>query len=458
MSKTIAASSQASPKLTTPQLLKGGLYLTWGASLLLLMTTISGVQGQRHAIKTVGEDAVPSIVIAQRIKDALAGMDAYVANELLVPPGQNQNAIKGFEERRQALAERLVIAAKNITYGDAEQVPITNLQLALGDYMAKIQQARDFHERSDPTAILRAYRAAAEILDQKLLPAADELDKANSDVLNRTYTNQKLASLGSLAVIEVSGLLVIGMLVVIQLFLYYRMRRILNPMLLAATAIIIIFLGYTTRAILSSSFHLKVAKEDAFESMHALRQARALVYSANGDESRYLLDPALASTHEQIFFNKVDKIAHLPAGQTFETVVAALAKGQKVNGFTGYLGDELNNITFPGEQAAAIPTLSTFGTYLAIDKQIRQLQQAGRHQEAIALCVGDNPGYSNWAFNQFLKAHQKTFDINQQAFDDAIKRGFNDVDGFEISTPVVVVFVALLTLFGLLPRLKEYTM
>jgi hypothetical protein len=82
---------------------------------------------------------------------------------------------------------------------------------------------------------------------------------------------------------------------------------------------------------------------------------------------------------------------------------------------------------------------------------------AGKHTEAIALCLGNQPGQSNWAFDEFrLKANQKTFDINQVAFDKAIKQGFRDVDGFEFTTPVALSAIAVLTLFGLLPRLKEY--
>lgn len=457
MSNTIAIPSKRLSKLTTPQLLKGGLYLSWGASLLLLLATISGVQGQRQAIKTVGKDSAPSIVTAQRIKDALAGMDANAVNELLVPPGQNQDATTGYEDRRQKLAERLVAAAENITYGDAERKPIQTLQLAQGEYIAKIQQARDFNQRGDAAGVLSAYREAAKIMDERLLPAADALDKANSDVLDRIYAQQQSDGARSLFFIVISGLLLIGVLVAIQLFLNYRTRRILNPMLLAATAIVIVFLGYTTRAFLSGSHNLKVAKEDAFESMHALREARALSYSANGDESRYLLDKQLASKHEQAFFSKIGKLATVPAGQTLETVATVSTPGKKVNGFTGFLADELNNITFPGEREAAIANLSTLATYLAIDKQIRQLEQSGKHLEAIALCVGNNQGQSNWAFDQLLNANQKVFDINEKAFNDSIGQASNDVAGFEITTPVVAVLVAMLTLFGLLPRLKEYS-
>ena len=146
----------------------------------------------------------------------------------------------------------------------------------------------------------------------------------------------------------------------------------------------------------------------------------------------------------------------IPNSQTFETVAAASAKGLKVEGLTGYMAVELNNITFPGEREAAVQSLSTYVRYLKIDKQIRQLQQSGRHQEAIALSIGYNPGQSNWAFGEFKKANQNTFDLNQKAFSQAVEEGFREVNGFEITTPIVVVLICVLTLLGLLPRFKEY--
>lgn len=461
MSKIITASNKAIKKLNTPQLLQSGLYLTWATSLLVLVSTISGIQGQRHAINTIGKDATPSITTAQRLKDAAAGMDAYVANELLLPSGQNQDALKGYNERYEKFTQRLVAAAENITYGDKERKPIETLQLELGNYIAKIQQARDFHERRDTNNMLVAYRSAAEIMDQKLLPAADALDKVNVDALNVTYNQVKFDSGKSLFFIVISGIALISVLVGLQIFLSQRTRRTFNPMLLAASAIAIAFLNYTTGAFLSASQNLRIAKEDAFNSMYALRQARALGYMANGVESRYLLDSAFALNHEQAFFNNINKIAKLPDGETFETVAAAVSipnfPNYRATGFTGLLADQVKNLTFAGEREATVKNLITLGTYVAIDKQIRQLERSGKHTEAIALCLGNNKGQSNWAFDELKKANQKSFDINQAAFDKAIKQGFKEVDGFEYITPVTLSAIALLTLFGLLPRLKEYS-
>jgi hypothetical protein len=458
MSKIIAVSSKVIRGLTTPQLLKGGLYLTWATSVLLLLATISGVQGQRNAIKTVGQDATPSIVTAQRLKDALAGMDANVVNELLVPTGQNPEAVKGYEERYLRVTERLVAAAESISYGDKERKPIETMQLEFGNYLTKIQQARDSHLRGDTNAMLVAYRAAAEIMDKTLLPAADELDKINLQALEDTYTQEKFAASKSLLLIFLSAIALIVVLVGLQIFLSQRMRRTFNPFLLAATAIAIAFLNYTTGAFFAASQNLRVATEDAFTSMHALRQARALTYIANAGQSRYLLDPAFASKHEQAFVKNIGQIAHLPQRQTFETIIEVYKlQDKKVDGFTGYLAEQLNNITFVGEKKATLANLSILGTYVAIDKQIRQLEKGGKHQEAIALFLGNKPGQSNWAFEQNKTANQKIFDINQTAFDKAIQQGFHDVNGFEITTPLAMSATALLSLFGLMPRLKEYS-
>ena len=464
MTKPIALtnSSQRVPlsvtkfKLTTPKLLKVGVYATWGASLLLLVTTISSVQGQRNAFQTIGKDSAPSILNAQRIKDSLADLDANAANELLVKSGENPQAVKGYNDRREKLATLLVNAANNITYGDEERQPIETIIAGLNEYVQKIQQARDANASGDTTALLAAYREATKIIDDRLLPAADALDKVNSNKLEDTYARERFAAGRSLFLTVMSGFLLIGILVGIQLFLNYRMRRVFNPMLLAATAIATIFLGYTSTTLLTASEHLRGAKEDAFVSLYALRQARASAYIANGSESRYLLDKTYAAKHQKTFFNYTGKIASISNPDTFETVATAAADGKEVPGFTGFLANELNNITFEGEREAAVEMLRKFGVYINLDKQIRQLEQSGNHAAAIALCTGYEKGQSNWAFEELKKAHDEVLYINEHAFKNAIAEGFTDLKNYEVISSIAVVSIALFTLLGLLPRMKEY--
>jgi hypothetical protein len=458
---SLTKTRSAIANLNTPQLLKGGLYLTWGASALLLITTITAVQGQRFAIKTIGNDTAPSIIAAQHIKAGLADLDANAANKLLVETGKNPEAEKAYDTRRQEVIDSTLAAAENITYGDSERIPIQTLFVRLGDYHIKIHEAGIFQKQKNEAAVLAAYRAGAEVIDRSLLPAAEALDRTNREALNRVYGEQKFVAGRFLFFVLISGLGLLGVLIALQIFLNLRMRRLLNPMLLTATAIALLFIGYTVKSLSSASSHLKVAKEDAFESIHALWQIRALAYSANGDESRYLLDLASATKHEQAFAEKVTKLAQLPDAQSFKTIVSTLKAtspdSQIDAGFKGLFANTLNNITFIGEKEAVIETLEAFGTYFEIDRQIRQLQQSGNRDAAIALCIGSSQGQSNWAFERFDRALGKTLAVNQDEFDQAVKRGFKELDGFEITTPIAIGAIALLTLFGLMPRTKEYT-
>lgn len=447
---------KSATNLKTPQFLKLGLQVTWAMSVLLMSVAISGVQVQRQTVKTIGKDAAPSVINAQRIKDSIADIDANVANELLAKPGQNASALKGFSERQTKLSGLLIDAAQNITYGERESAPIKQIQLELGNYMMLVQRARDFHKLGNAPEALIAYRASAKLIDDVLLPKADELDKVNLEELDKQYDAQRLSSFSSLALILICGFGLIGVLVTLQLFLTQRTRRTLNPLLLVATILAIGSLIDTTRVFLSTSNNLKIAKEDAFHSLHALRQGRAIAYSANAAESRYLLDRLASDTHERAFFDFAHQVAKLPVGMNWSELLTAAQYNRLPSEFKGFIADELNNITFSGEREAAVKTLETFGAYYQIDANIRRLVRAGKYEEAIALCIGTNPGQSNWAFEEFKAAHSKTMDINQNAFDRAIQSGFNDLSNFELKMPIVMGAIALLALFGLRPRLREY--
>jgi hypothetical protein len=485
---------------STPRLLRLSLFATWGASLLLITTAVMAVQSQREAIKTVGLDAVPSILNAQRIRDSLADLDANAANELLVKPGQNSAATAAYNQRREKIARLLVAVAENITYDDQERIPIQTIQTKLGDYIQLIQQARDFNAQGNEANKLQAYRAAAEVIDKDLLPAATTLADINNKQLDKSYQNQRDNTFISLLVMILFGLLLLGVLVGVQLFLNKRMRRIFNPGMLAASLVTIIFLGYAIQTLSAAAGHLKVAKEDAFDSLYSLRVSRALAYSANGDESRYLLDKSLASKYEQEFFQKVTKIVGIPANQTFASIANAYQstedKDFKVPGFKGLMTDGLHNITFTGERIASVETLRFFGFYFDIDKKIRQLERSGKHQEAIELCIGNKTDQSNWAFDRYKEAQQKVININMEAFQGSMVQAFSavgidtefkikvnptsqdaqvkkknesieafgttnkietrTVNRFEIIATLAVIMISLLTLWGLSPRLKEY--
>jgi hypothetical protein len=458
VNRTTSGSGDASAparRWTTPQILHAALGAVTLGGLLLSLVAWAGVRQHRQAIKSVGQDAAPSIIAAQSIKSALADLDANVANELMVKPGQSAGSIASYAQRRQEIGATLIRAAENITYGDAERKPIRTLEVELGAYEVEAARARTLHERGDDPAALAAYGQAYRTLQETLLPAADELSRANTEALNHTYAQVNAGSVVMTILLLLVGASLTAVLLATQGFLSRRMRRTFNPLLLLATLLTLAVLALWIHAFRAATYQLKIAKEDAFTSILALWQARAVAYDANTDESRWLLDRPHARDYESAFFAKTARLLQLSGGQSYESVTAA-TRGDLPEGARGYFATELNNITFAGEREAAQEMVHTYGVYYADDRKIRELENAGRHEAAVAYCISMAHGDSNWAFDQFDRALGKTLDLNRHAFDFAVERGFGALNGMEILCPLAGLSIAALAFAGLRPRIREY--
>ncbi len=406
---TLSSALSQRRSLTTPQRLQLGLYGIWGTGLLVGLAAVSAVQAQRQAIQTVAYDSVPSVYVGKRVLDSLEDMDANAANILLAAPGKNPDAIKAFEKRRNDTRKRLVLLSKNITLPE-EQDLVNHLQTELDRYGEVITQAQVLHGQGNREGTLTQYRTALDILETQLLPAAEKITQLNLSTLEKAYRVQQQATVFRLGIIVLSGILFLATLVSLQLYLSQRTRRTLNPALLAATALAAIYVLQTLLAVSHSTYQIRVAKQDAFDSLYALRTGRAFAYSANADESRYLLDPQLSQTRQASFV-------------------------QKVQDLQANLNKATANTTFVGEGTALQETKTALLAYLQIDQQIRSLKTSGKLAQAIALCVGNQPGDSNYAFQQFLDAHNNVININLFEFDRNVMGALSSLDSVPSRSP-----------------------
>jgi hypothetical protein len=293
-------------------------------------------------------------------------------------------------------------------------------------------------------------------MDGTLLPAADDLDKANNDVLEREYESKSTSSLVARLFAGFAGVLALAALAAAQLYLSRRTRRTLNPALLAATVLALWLTSYAFTGMGSEEHDLKVARQDAFTSIRALWRARALAYSANGAESRSLLDPLHAGEYEAEFVTRSNALARIPPSLSAARVVAAARAGSATPGFTGLLADELNNITFQGEREAAAQTLEAWERYMAVAGQIQTLERSGQHQHAVEISIATSPGEPNSAFAQFDRALGTTLKINEDAFHAAVDDGFSVLLNMELKAGIAAALIAILIAIGLAPRIREY--
>lgn len=433
---------------TTPGKMTAALASCIVGAVIMAACAFSAYHGTRQAVQTVGKDAVPSIVAAERIRATLGDAHANAMNAVVTNEGENGPSLKKYRQDMDQVHTDLLAAAQNITYGNEEAKPILTLMTKLGEYERVIGQVRVQSGDSAIATIL----ASNSLMRGEILPAAVELDQANFQHLTATYdAHRKHALLAALPFI-IFALAALAFLIATQLYLFKKTRRILNPAMAVATFIAIVFTIYGAYTLKAAESALVSIKQDSFDSIHALWKARAIAYDANADESLYLIYRGRPAEQQKAFASFKAKATELVAAEPEEALGAAAAN-KKIQGL---LGDELANVTFAGEGAAAQETLRAWCEYRKIDNQITGLLSHGLYQDALKLDLGTAPGQSNWAFDQFDQALGKTLEINQTAFQDGVTRAFKLLGVFPYVLGIALLAIVAACILGMKPRLDEY--
>lgn len=417
---------------------------------LTLVVTWAGFYAYRtHAqiVQTIGKDAVPSIVAAEKIRTSLADAHTQIINVFLTDAAPGSSAVQAYGKAMDRARDYLVSASQNITYGDEERLPILAVLQQLAQYERLIGLAQANKGYGD------ALGRADAVMRERILPAAAALDQANFAHLDAAFTEgRQQARLALYAFLGLAGLLVLALLET-QVKLRITFRRVLNPAIAAGLLLMLVgVLVFANRA-QHLMLDIRSAKEDAFDSVHALSQAQALAYAANAHESMYLLmhGRTMQAAQAELFQGVAQKmfLPGLADSGRMPTDLQSL-KGK------GLLADELANITFDGEEALARATLKGWQEYIRVDAQIRNLEGAGRHDEAVALCLGTQPGQSDWAFANFMKDLAATLKLNEDHFEQSIDEALRSLRLLWLLLLPVFFGPILGTAVGLRQRLAEF--
>ncbi|SOB88624.1 hypothetical protein [Streptomyces sp. 1331.2] len=454
--------------------MRGLTGLCLGALIVAGTVTAGVLGGARDGTDVIGHQAAPQVVRSADLYFALNDMDAQAANLLLFGADPDYTALRketldSYEQRRAQADTDLQRVTEAVAGDQGGQRAVQTVIGELGRYEALVARAQLLEDQAHAPAgrpsadALAAYRQATDLLRQHLLPAVDDVTKANTAVVERNYTDQRDALAGGWWWILLTGLLALAGLGLLQRLLAVRFRRLVNVPLAVTTVLTAVGLATALTLASRADHHLVVAKSNSFDSVIALSRARAVAYDLNADESRYLTDPARAAAYEQSFLDKTQSLARIDGATlaTYNDRLAALADKHRADtgqvGFGGYLGDELRNITFAGEQDAAERVLAAFQQYQRDDRKIRELNAQGKLKEAVTFNTGLNPGQSNADFGVLSAALEDNQAINQGAFEGAVADGDDDLDTTTAGLGAAVSAVVLaLTALGVRPRLREF--
>ena len=428
------------------------------------------VRRERTGLDVIGHQTAPVVVASNDLYFAFNDMDAQLANTLLVGSDTHlgftrAQALAIYEQRRHQASQNLQQAAAAADADPAAAASIRKIVDAQGRYEALAAQTMLLDQQANhpagqpPAAALAKYRQATQLLKSTLLPAAQGLTDRNALILERTYESKRSRTFTVRIWIAAIGIAMLAALILLQTYLARRFHRLLNPALATATLIAAAMVISGVVLTTDQAEYLRTVKKDAFDSILALDQARAVSYDANADESRYLVDPDLADQYEQAFFAKTQQLLTLKGAtlstfdQRFAAALRTYPKSPDDPEWHGYYGVEFRNITFVGERAAAEKTLQKYQIYQADDRRIRRLTTTGQLRAAIAFCTSYDPGQSNYAFDQYDKALAALIGINQRAFDQSVADGAHELDGWTVMAGLLVLGLLLLGLRG---RLAEY--
>ncbi|MGH9213111.1 MAG: hypothetical protein ACRD2C_20935 [Acidimicrobiales bacterium] len=406
-----------------------------------------GVERNESTVTTVGSEATRGITVAQALKLKLAELDEVVVRSLLSDAPLTENGFPDeYNTKRAELHESLVLAALVSSSGAAYEQPLVNIDYAVSHYHDLVQAAFAARRDGDGTRALEAYGQAHQVMAETLLPEADFVDKANSYVLNNTYDGQTARSASTERLIVMSWIALLAFLVLVQILVVWRFRRLINLGLALATVIALATGAFTLNRLDASSSHLADAREQAFESVHVLARARATVVSARQAQGQFLLDPATADGDQVDFEGQVSRLLRMEG----EDVVELAVNGTVPEGAAGYLARVAGPDAPSSDPEGAREVVLAFGGFLTEDAAMRRLV-ATNQTEAAMENYTDGRAYTGLdaAITAVQANEQETFDEAADAAGDAAA----PLDELNfLAAPGIL----LLALLGLFQRLREY--
>jgi hypothetical protein len=435
---------------STPFLLRLGMALACLPVVAFAVAIHVGVERNDSTVRTVGREATRGITVAQALKVELAELDGVVVRSLLGRAPLNTTGFPDdYNAKRAKLHDSLVLAALVSSSGSVYEQPLVNIDYVLSHYHALIKDAFAAARDGDIAGASETYGQAHQVMAETLLPEADFLDKANSYVLNDSYDRHTARSASTARLILVSWLAVLAFLVLAQVLVAKRFRRVLNLGLALATVVALVSGALTLNRLDASSDHLTTAREQDFDSVHVLARARATVESARQAQGQFLLGPPAAADAQTDFDHHVSRLLRVQGSNP--TDVTDFAEASTLpDGAGGYLA----RVASPGatnpEPESVRQVMVSFGAFPNEDAAMRDLVTSGGLGAATARYM-DGRAYGD--LNDAINAAQG---IEQEAFDDAAGAAADAAAPLDDINLVAAPAILLLALLGLFQRLREY--
>jgi hypothetical protein len=351
------------------------------------------------------------LIRVQKIQSNLLTADATATNAFLVgglePPAQR-------EVYDQALSgiSALVVEAAEAQPADAAALAALNQQVL--SYAATIEQARANNRQGLPVGAQYLRNASAE-LRSTALPILDNLVSSNGE----RAADQMDVRVGYL--LPAISLLALAGVIIGQVWLARRFRRRINVGMLVSGVLLLVITAGGFIAVQQLSSSLSSISNGSYAAVNAAADARIDANNAKSNESLTLIARG--------------------SGQAFED--AWKSSADSVTSNLGRLSER--------------PELTTqWQAYTDVHNEIRELDDDGRWDRAVAKATGSGRESSNTVFNTFDQNLASYLDEQSQNASSSLA---NEQPAMVVGAILILLgglAAALLGRWGVAARLKEY--
>jgi hypothetical protein len=413
---------------TTPGRLALVLMLVVAGALVFGVVATSAERSRAQAADAIRNRTEPLLVQAVNLYTALSDANATATTTFLTgglePPARRALYLEDLRVASQSLAT----LTREVGGSAGPQTAVVTNELPV--YSGLVEAARANNRQGLPVGA--AYlRQASTLLTGTILPAAAGLYATEARTLSNDYsTGTATASLVVLVLVIAISLVLLGLA---QIYLARLSRRILNPPLLVATALLAAVSIWALLGLTGEQNALGTAQRAGSDSVEVLSATTVLVSRARSDESLTLVNRGSDETD--------------PAD--FAVVMRTLAPNR------GLIGEVTALAGGTGTRDAAQQLASDFGAYQAETARIAAFEANGQIVPAINLAVRSAASPSSPADRMSANLAGQLA-AAQRRFGSAAADATSSLSGLSIAIPVLTVLVAALALVGLRQRLSEY--
>jgi hypothetical protein len=396
---------------------------------------------RRQAVHSVATTE-PLLVAAVELSAELSDVHALAASSFLVGGAEPALARRRYERELQRAGAGVAELAGEIGTSSGSGPAVRSITERLPVYAGLIDNARANNRQGFPVGSAYLRRASTTMRDE-ILPSARELYTTEAKHLTTHY--RAGVSTWTVPAVILAGGALLALLAATQLYIARATRRVVNPRLALATAVLLGLLAWIFVGFALQESRLLRAQRTGSDPVELLTAARILASRAQADESTALAARGGGAGES--------RLADVDRGFVALTRPIGRDRAGPARGSGGLL----DVAAARGHRTAAIDAIyGAYRRYLAAHARVVRQEIRGDFSTAVRLAVGASPRSTRRAGASLNDALDREVGAAQARFDDAVSRADAALGGLTAGIPILTALSALLALLGVRQRLREY--